>query len=442
MLNAIRINALMIILLVSLVSLSADVPVAVRSDGDTLAEVRRMIEEQGYEWVASETAVSGLPDEEKKALCGYIAPPEEEWLDVQRYEPPAEAVKFMRFSWRELGCVTPAKNQSVCGSCWAFAPVAELESVLLIYERLFTDLSEQQIVSCSPYGSSCDGGWPVQAYRIFRDQGAVKESCMPYRAHDLVPCTDDQCSWSARIDNFVVIGHSVHAIKHALLRGPVTTTITVTPDFYYYDQGCYENDAIKGGIINHVVLIVGWDDRMCGGEGAWICKNSWGRNWGMDGFFNIKYGTAGIGRHSTQIVYYPRSDESDLDPVGTDGTFTTDGDIERAVVDLTNDVEAHAVQEESVLRCGNCLGQNYPNPFNGTTTIAYSVSERCEVDVRICDASGRLVKILEHGDREPGDHAVVWMGKDDEGRDVASGVYFCMMRAGGFKDSRKIVYLR
>ena len=90
----------------------------------------------------------------------------------------------------------------------------------------------------------------------------------------------------------------------------------------------------------------------------------------------------------------------------------------------------------------NRLEQNYPNPFNGTTTIAYSVSERCDVTVSIYDTAGKLVAIIERKAREPGRYETVWRGTDSEGRDVASGVYFCSINAGSFKETRKIVYLR
>ena len=90
----------------------------------------------------------------------------------------------------------------------------------------------------------------------------------------------------------------------------------------------------------------------------------------------------------------------------------------------------------------NRLEQNYPNPFNGTTTIAYSVAERCDVTVSIYDTAGKLVSVIERASREPGRYETLWMGTDAEGRDVASGVYFCSINAGSFKETRKIVYLR
>ena len=88
------------------------------------------------------------------------------------------------------------------------------------------------------------------------------------------------------------------------------------------------------------------------------------------------------------------------------------------------------------------LEQNYPNPFNGTTTIAYTIGERSHVDIRLYDPAGRLVKTIETAVRGQGRHAVVWNGKDNSGHAVASGVYFCRLKAGKVMQTRKVIYLR
>jgi hypothetical protein len=88
------------------------------------------------------------------------------------------------------------------------------------------------------------------------------------------------------------------------------------------------------------------------------------------------------------------------------------------------------------------LMQNYPNPFNGHTTVTYSIGSPERVNVSIYDTSGRLVRTLEDRDRPAGTYLVVWNGRDDRSRPVASGVYFMRMTAGGYSRARKIIYLR
>jgi hypothetical protein len=72
-----------------------------------------------------------------------------------------------------------------------------------------------------------------------------------------------------------------------------------------------------------------------------------------------------------------------------------------------------------------------PNPFNAATTIGYDLAQRERVDLRIHDAAGRRVRTLVSGlVQAAGKHQVVWRGRDDRGRPVAAGVYFCRLQAG------------
>ena len=88
------------------------------------------------------------------------------------------------------------------------------------------------------------------------------------------------------------------------------------------------------------------------------------------------------------------------------------------------------------------LAQNFPNPFNPVTTIRYDVREKGLVSIKVFDVSGRLVRTLVDEVREPGSHAAIWNGWNNEGRQAASGIYFCRMEAGDFRAVRKLVLLR
>jgi V8-like Glu-specific endopeptidase len=84
-----------------------------------------------------------------------------------------------------------------------------------------------------------------------------------------------------------------------------------------------------------------------------------------------------------------------------------------------------AVPDDLPLAGGTRLVGNYPNPFNPTTTIVYSLEQAQDVRLEIFDASGRRLRRLVSGLRiEPGRHEVVWDGRSDAGRQVASGVYY------------------
>ncbi len=89
------------------------------------------------------------------------------------------------------------------------------------------------------------------------------------------------------------------------------------------------------------------------------------------------------------------------------------------------------------------LSQNRPNPFNPVTTLAFSVPPSSgRILLTVYDSSGRLVRTLHDGPTSPGQHEVVWDGRDDLGNRVASGVYFARMVAPDFGATRKMLLLK
>jgi hypothetical protein len=77
------------------------------------------------------------------------------------------------------------------------------------------------------------------------------------------------------------------------------------------------------------------------------------------------------------------------------------------------------------------LLQNYPNPFNVATMIRYGLSEAGEVRLEVSDVWGRRVRMLVAGRREARGYRIVWDGGDEQGRPVASGVYFYRLEMTG-----------
>lgn len=89
------------------------------------------------------------------------------------------------------------------------------------------------------------------------------------------------------------------------------------------------------------------------------------------------------------------------------------------------------------------LEQNYPNPFNPSTTIRYSIASRSRVQLKVFDVTGRLVTTLVDATKEAGPHEVSWRGRNAEGQQVASGVYFYRFTTDhGFAESRTMVLLK
>lgn len=304
---------------------------------EEIEAIQKKIDEKGYHWTAGRTSVMELSQDERQNLRGLVIP---EWYDdwfkgAEKLTAPPGMVFPPVFDWRDSAGVTPARNQRNCGSCWAFGALAALESMAKIYVGTELDLSEQQILSCKSYGWGCGGGWMGTAYELFQEYGSISEQDMPYHANDTDPCIQESCEVLAKVTGWTPVAYDVDAIKTALLTGPVCGTLTAYDDFSSYTGGCYEHEDTEP--LNHAVLIVGWDDTMCDGEGAWICKNSWGQSWGIDGFFYIKYYSCGIGYASDLIDYIPPGPYVSLEDLAVDDVVGGDGDG-RAEPDETVDL--------------------------------------------------------------------------------------------------------
>ncbi len=282
----IRLVACLIIMLISspLLAINAD-------------DINKAIRDKGAGWVAGDTPVSKLSPDDRKRLLPMrpvIRPGTE--LKSNKYH--AEEVLPSKIDWRNVNghnYVTGIKNQGKCGACYAFATTAALESSILITSHTpdtELDLSEQSMISCDPSNMGCGGGFLDYSMDFLKDTGAPLESCYPFTseesgiAGDCAGCADWRQN-TYRVTSFKNVSSSVESIKSAVAHnGPVVTVFVIYTDFLYYKSGVYRHvsGTIEGG---HDVVIVGYDDE----EQCWIVKNSWGPDWGDNGYFRVAMGT-------------------------------------------------------------------------------------------------------------------------------------------------------
>jgi hypothetical protein len=97
--------------------------------------------------------------------------------------------------------------------------------------------------------------------------------------------------------------------------------------------------------------------------------------------------------------------------------------------------------EESLPRV-TALYQNEPNPFNPTTRIKFDLAQQGQVEIRIFDVSGHLVRTLVHAKLAGARHEVTWNGLDDAGHRVSSGVYLYRLRTDDYAATKKMVVLK
>ena len=274
------------------------------SEQENLIQIQKAIQEKGAKWTAGSNWVTKLSREEQKRLCGaFLGKPD---LSESKLITLPQADNLPdNFDWRDNSgnWVTPVTNQGACGSCWDFSAVAQIEAWWKIHNAnldSMPDLSEQFILSCCEGG--CDGGWPHLALDYVKNNGIPSETCFGYLADDSVPCDQVCPEWQNEAIKIPGWGYItldeilIENIKNAVLIHPVSVTFIVYSDFNSYSGGVYEHvhGDVDGG---HAVLIVGWDDELQ----CWICKNSWGPNWGENGYFRIKWGDCEMGQFSPFI---------------------------------------------------------------------------------------------------------------------------------------------
>ncbi len=266
----------------------------------SINSINALIKKNNAGWVARENSISRLSDIEIKRLLGSTDLPTGNAL----YEDRNKANDS--FDWRDVNGTNwlgPVMNQGNCGSCVAFASVATLEATYRINSALpwlTPTFSPQQLFNCG--GGACSMGWrPGNAAAFLKKSGIVDAACVPYESGSTgkdVQCKRNFCENQA--DRTYKIadsstpsgwGGSASKVKEALKKGPLVTTMTVYGDFTAYSSGIYKsvsNERVGG----HAVSLVGFNDQ----GRYWIVRNSWGSDWGENGFVRVSYDDkSGIG---------------------------------------------------------------------------------------------------------------------------------------------------
>ena len=213
------------------------------------------------------------------------------WCRSEKFLQTLEAAPT-EIDWRQKGGVSPVKDQGQCGSCWAFSTIGFLEAQSLIKNKKAVTYSEQQLVDCDNLGDmGCNGGLMQTAMQYIQSKGIESDSTYPYTARDGT-CKYKQPSTIATVSDINCYENVSTATiqSYTATVGPLSIAVDAS-SFQSYSSGILD---CRGTSLNHGVLLVGYT------QNYWIVKNSWGKNWGEQGFVRVNNQTGkncGIGTY-------------------------------------------------------------------------------------------------------------------------------------------------
>ncbi|XP_041917942.1 cathepsin F [Alosa sapidissima] len=236
------------------------------------------------------TKFSDLTEDEFRTM--YLNPLLSQW-SLQRPLKPAARARDPApdtWDWREHGAVSDVKNQGMCGSCWAFSVTGNIEGQWFLKTGKLLSLSEQELVDCDKVDQACGGGLPSNAYAAIENLGGLEtETDYTYTGHKQI-CDFSTGKVAAYINSSVELPKDENEIAAWLAEnGPVSAALNAFA-MQFYRKGISHPLKIfcNPWMIDHAVLLIGYGERK--GVPFWAIKNSWGEDYGEQGYYYLYRG--------------------------------------------------------------------------------------------------------------------------------------------------------
>lgn len=317
------------------------------------------------------------------------------------------------FDAREEGLVTETKNQNSTNNCWIFSTISALESDSIakgITEKETTDFSEAHLSwfasrsatdneNDPTYGDGKNiespylqgGNWRVATAALARRSGLANESDFPFYPGNISAMGNYDETDRYNTDSGVILESAQELTDTDEIKEWVKEHGNVSAAIYYSDEYYSGNNTAyycnTEQITNHQINIIGWDDSYPAsnftegavpeGDGAWLCRNSWGPYWGEGGYFRVSYydctlsGFYGFTARSTEDYYKNYSYNGAEWNTAFIGSNTTAGAanvfIGNGYEKLTS-VSTYTVNPDTFIRVEiyKNLPENYSSPCEGT----------------------------------------------------------------------------